>query len=46
VPQSEEFDEPTKHVVAAFQMRYRPALFDGALDAETAAILDVLTATP
>lgn len=46
VPQSEEFDEPTKHVVAAFQMRYRQTLFDGALDAETAAILDVLTATP
>jgi len=46
VPQNEELDEPTKRVVAAFQMRYRQAQYDGAPDAETAAILDVLTAKP
>ena len=43
VPQSGELDEPTTRVVAAFQMRYRPARCDGVPDAETAALLDVLT---
>ena len=38
-----EFDEPTINVITAFQMKYRPALIDGMPDAETAAILDVLT---
>jgi N-acetylmuramoyl-L-alanine amidase len=46
VPQSDELDEPTRRVVAAFQMHYRPAVCDGTPDAETAAILDVLTASP
>ncbi len=36
-------DEQTRNVVAAFQMRFRPAKFDGVLDAHTAALLDVLT---
>lgn len=44
VPPASEPDEATRRVIAAFQMRYRPALFDGTPDAETAAILDVLTA--
>lgn len=43
VPQSGELDAATQRVIAAFQMKYRPARFDGMPDAETAAILDVLT---
>ena len=35
-------DEVTRSCLAAFQMKYRPARFDGEPDAETAAILDVL----
>ena len=42
VPAHGDLDEPTRKVIAAFQMRYRPAKFDGLPDAETAAILDVL----
>jgi N-acetylmuramoyl-L-alanine amidase len=42
VPEHGELDGPTRRVVAAFQMKYRPAAFDGTPDAETAAILDVL----
>ncbi len=38
-----EFDKLTRDVVAAFQMKYRPTRYDGAMDGETAAILDVLT---
>jgi N-acetylmuramoyl-L-alanine amidase len=37
------FDEETRKVIAVFQMRYRPATHDGSPDAETAAILDVMT---
>jgi len=36
-------DPPTRRVLAAFQMKYRPSRFDGLPDAETAAMLDVLT---
>ncbi|MDT7838071.1 N-acetylmuramoyl-L-alanine amidase [Aquabacterium sp. OR-4] len=36
-------DEPTRRVIAAFQMKYRPARHDGQPDAETAARLQVLT---
>lgn len=43
VPPATELDEATRRVIAAFQMRYRPASFDGTPDAETAAILEVLT---
>lgn len=39
-------DVPTKRILSAFQMKYRPANYDGAPDAETAAILEVLTAPP
>lgn len=42
VPTHGQLDEETTRVIAAFQMRYRPAAFDGVPDAETAAILDVL----
>ena len=37
-----EYDKATQNVIAAFQMKYRPTNFDGAPDAETAALLDVL----
>lgn len=43
VPQTGELDQATRNVLAVFQSRYRQTLFDGVLDAETAAILDVLT---
>jgi N-acetylmuramoyl-L-alanine amidase len=36
-------DSPTRQVIAAFQMKYRPERCDGEPDAETAAILDALT---
>jgi len=39
-------DETTRRVIAAFQMKYRPARCDGQPDAETAALLDALTAPP
>lgn len=45
-PQTGVLDEPTRTVIAAFQMKYRNTKFDGNPDAETAAILDVLTAPP
>lgn len=44
VPQAGELDKETRRVISAFQMKYRPAKYDGEPDAETAAILDVLTA--
>ena len=37
-------DEPTRKVIRAFQMKYRPARFDGEPDAETAALLEALNA--
>lgn len=42
VPLHGHLDEETRNVIAAFQMKYRPARFDGAPDAETAALLRVL----
>ncbi|NRR29971.1 N-acetylmuramoyl-L-alanine amidase [Oxalobacteraceae bacterium] len=44
VPQNGELDQATVNVLVAFQSKYRPARFDGYPDAETAAVLDVLTA--
>ncbi len=41
-PESGMFDKATQNVIAAFQMHYRPARYDGILDAETAAILQSL----
>ena len=40
---SGQFDEATKNVLASFQMRYRPTNYAGQADAETAALLHVLT---
>jgi N-acetylmuramoyl-L-alanine amidase len=37
-----ELDEATRNVIAAFQMKYRPARYDGQPDAETAALLIVV----
>jgi N-acetylmuramoyl-L-alanine amidase len=42
VPRNGQLDEATVRVIAAFQMKYRPARYDGMPDAETAAMLDVL----
>ena len=46
VPDSGVFDAATQRVLAAFQMKYRPARFDGVADAHTAALLQVLLNTP
>ncbi|MGI6408049.1 MAG: N-acetylmuramoyl-L-alanine amidase [Thiopseudomonas sp.] len=39
VEQTGELDEQTRNVLAVLQMKYRPQLFDGEPDAQTAAIL-------
>ncbi len=44
-PQTGEWDVATHHVLAAFQMHYRPTRFDGTPDAQSAAILQVLNQT-
>lgn len=36
------WDEPTRRVMAAFQMRYRPSRYDGQPDAECAAMLQAM----
>jgi N-acetylmuramoyl-L-alanine amidase len=46
LPVTGSLDPTTRQVLANFQMKYRPARYDGLPDAETAAILDVLTAPP
>ncbi|MDY0248709.1 MAG: N-acetylmuramoyl-L-alanine amidase [Pseudomonas sp.] len=43
VPEHGELDEVTRNVLAAFQMKYRPQLYDGEPDAQTAAMLLALT---
>jgi N-acetylmuramoyl-L-alanine amidase len=43
VPLNGEHDKATRAVITAFQLRFRPTNFDGKPDAETAAILDVMT---
>ncbi len=43
VPQNGELDEATRKVLIAFQMKYRQTKYDGVPDAETAALLEVLT---
>ena len=43
VPAHGELDAATRNVLRAFQMKYRPARHDGEPDAETAALLEVLT---
>lgn len=42
VPSHGELDQATRNVIAALQMKYRPARYDGEPDAETAALLVVL----
>ena len=42
-PQTSQLDAATQRILSVFQMKYRPARYDGVPDAETAAILDVLT---
>ena len=42
VPDHGQLDGPTRRVIAAFQMKYRPAKHEGEPDAETAALLEVL----
>ena len=37
------FDEPTRRVLANFQMRYHPSRHDGEADPQTAALLEVVT---
>ncbi|KAA0968307.1 N-acetylmuramoyl-L-alanine amidase [Pseudomonas sp. ANT_H12B] len=44
-PQTGELDVTTRHVIAAFQMHFRPSRFDGTPDAQTAALLQVLNQT-
>ncbi|MGZ7458130.1 N-acetylmuramoyl-L-alanine amidase [Pseudomonas sp. Ma2-10] len=44
-PQTGELDVATRHVIAAFQMHFRPSRFDGTPDAQTAALLQVLNQT-
>lgn len=46
LPATGEQDKLTTDVMSAFQQKYRPARFDGLPDAETAAILEVLTSMP
>jgi len=41
-PQTGEWDIATRHVLAAFQMHYRPQKFDGEPDLQSAAMLQVL----
>lgn len=43
VPLGGDLDTATRQVLVAFQMRFRPARFDGEPDAESAAILAALT---
>lgn len=43
VPQSGQLDAATRDVLLAFQMKYRPRRYTGEPDAETAALLDVVT---
>lgn len=42
IDQTGEWDVATRHVIAAFQMRFRAQRFDGVPDAQTAAMLQVL----
>jgi len=43
VPVTGLLDKHTRNVISAFQMKYRPTKYDGELDAETAALIDVAT---
>ena len=43
VPQSGELDPATRQVISTFQMKYRPSDIGGEPDAETAALLEVVS---
>jgi N-acetylmuramoyl-L-alanine amidase len=43
VPRTGLLDEMTQGVVSTFQMKYRPTNIDGLIDAETAALIDVVS---
>jgi N-acetyl-anhydromuramyl-L-alanine amidase AmpD len=43
VRQNGQLDDVTRASLSAFQMKYRPARYDGVPDAETAALLEVCT---
>jgi N-acetylmuramoyl-L-alanine amidase len=43
VRQHGQLDDVTRASLSAFQMKYRPARYDGVPDAETAALLEVCT---
>jgi len=43
VPETGQLDDVTRSALSAFQMKYRNARYDGLPDAETAALLQVLT---
>lgn len=43
VPRTGLLDEMTQGVVSTFQMKYRPSNIDGFIDAETAALIDVVS---
>lgn len=43
VPDHGDLDEPTRRVIAAFQMKYRPEQHEGQPDVQTAALLTALT---
>ncbi|OZI74122.1 N-acetylmuramoyl-L-alanine amidase [Bordetella genomosp. 12] len=45
-PRHGRLDRATRNVLAAFQMHYRPARYDGEPDAETAAIMQAMQAQP
>lgn len=42
---SGEFDDLTRDSLVSFQMKFRPAKYDGVADAETAALLDAVNST-
>lgn len=42
VPRNGLLDDETRNVISAFQMKYRPASYNGEPDAETAAILETV----
>lgn len=46
LPQTGVLDDATRRVLSSFQMRYRPERYDGQPDAETAALVQVLTTPP
>ena len=46
VPRDGQLNQDTRDVIQAFQMKYRPAKYDGEPDAETAALLAALTPAP